>query len=89
MESLSESEKNTALILSEKKSAEKVLLSITEEINTIETDAENILGELSLKLSKFSISEFTLENTENIINQLKNRLDKWQTYNKEKIDSEK
>ena len=88
-ELLSESEKNTALMLSGREAAEKDLNSISEDLKIIESDAEKLVEELSDKLSKFSINEFTLENTEDIISSLKKRMNKWKTYNTDKYNYEK
>ena len=87
---LSVSEKNTAVLTAEKKSAEKELISISEDIKNKEKYFDKLVNELSFVLENFGIKDFSIENASEITVLVKKRLENWKNfkYEKEKLEKE-
>ena len=87
---LSVSEKNTAVITAEKKSAEKELISISEDIKNKEKYFDKLVNELSFVLENFGIKDFSIENASEITVLVKKRLENWKNfkYEKDKLEKE-
>lgn len=87
--SLYESERLEAAAANEKKAAEKVLNDLSDALKTLQTALDALRQALSDKLKPLDIVEIPQADASSLLDALKSRLKKWQTYVAQKTEIEK